>query len=104
MTHTPKLRIPVGMVQFLLKLLLKQICCCTPRFPLILKAKFHPLYVKESDTTRSRKFGKAGVGSRSVEFYKVGVGVGNFVKVGVGVGYFNSNYATLVCTWKSSKT
>jgi len=36
-------------VQFLLKLLLKQISCCAPRFPLILRAKFHSLYVKESE-------------------------------------------------------
>jgi len=28
--HTPKLQIPVEMVQFLLKLLLKQISCCAP--------------------------------------------------------------------------
>jgi len=32
--HTPKLGIPVEMVQFLLKLLLKQ-NCCVPRFPLM---------------------------------------------------------------------
>jgi len=37
--HTPKLGIPVEMVQFLLKLLLKQISCCAPRFPLALTAK-----------------------------------------------------------------
>jgi len=37
------------MVQFLLKLLLKQISCCAPRFPLILTDKFHSLNVKESD-------------------------------------------------------
>jgi len=36
--HTPKLGIPVEMVQFLLKLLLKQIPCCAPRFPFILTA------------------------------------------------------------------
>jgi len=47
--HTLKLGIPVEMVQFLLKLLLKQIFCCAPRFPLILTAKFHSLYVKESE-------------------------------------------------------
>jgi len=34
--HTPKLGIPVEIVQFLLKLLLKQISCCAPRFLLIL--------------------------------------------------------------------
>jgi len=43
------LRIPDEMVQFLLKLLLKQISCCEPRFPLILTAKFRFLYVKESE-------------------------------------------------------
>jgi len=48
--HTPKLGIPVEMVQFLLKLLLKQISCCVPRLPLILTAKFHSLYVKESES------------------------------------------------------
>jgi len=47
--HAPKLRIPDEMVQFLLKLLLKQISCCEPRFPLILTAKFRFLYVKESE-------------------------------------------------------
>jgi len=47
--HTLKLRIPVKMAQFLLKLLLTQISCCAPRFPLILTAKFHSLYVKESE-------------------------------------------------------
>ena len=41
--HIPKLGIPVEMVQFLLKLLLKQIFCCALRFPLILKAKVHSL-------------------------------------------------------------
>jgi len=46
--HTPKFGIPVEMVQFLLKLLLKQISCCAPRFQLILTAKFHSLYVHES--------------------------------------------------------
>jgi len=46
--YTLELGIPVEMVQFLLKLLLKQISCCVPRFPLILTAKFHSLYVKES--------------------------------------------------------
>jgi len=49
LNHTLELGIPVAMVQFLLKLLLKQISCCAPRFLLILTAKFHPLYVKESE-------------------------------------------------------
>ena len=77
--HTPKLGIPVEMVRFLLKLLLKQISCYAPRLPLILTAKFHSLYVEESEP---------------------GVGVGNFgkVRVGVGVGYFTSDSATLVPT------
>jgi len=47
--HTPKLGIPVELAQFLLKILLKQISCCAPRFPLILTADFHSLYVKESE-------------------------------------------------------
>jgi len=38
------------MVQFLLKLLLKQISCCAPRFPLILTAKLPSLYVKELES------------------------------------------------------
>ena len=48
--HTPKLGIPVEMVQFFLKLLLKHVSCCAPRFPLILTVKFHSLYVKESQS------------------------------------------------------
>ena len=48
--HTPKLGLPVEMVQFLFKLLLKQISSCVPRFPLILTAKFHSFYVKESES------------------------------------------------------
>ena len=47
--HTPKLGISVEMVQFLLKFLLKQISCGA-RFPLILTAKIHSLYVKESES------------------------------------------------------
>jgi len=66
------------MVQFL-RNLLKQISCCVPRFPLILTAQFHSLYVKESGVVN---FGK--------------VGFGNFGKVGVGVGYFTSDSATLL--------
>jgi len=34
--HTPKFGIPVEMAQFRLKLVLKQISCCAPRFALIL--------------------------------------------------------------------
>jgi len=76
--HTPKLGIPVEMVQFLFKLLLKQISCCAPRFPLILTAKFHSLCVKESGVG-VRNFGKVGVGSQ--KFWKVGVGSRNFWEV-----------------------
>jgi len=47
--HTLKLGINVEMIQFLLKLLLKQISCCAPRFPLILTAKFHSLYVEKPE-------------------------------------------------------
>jgi len=39
--HTLRLGVPVEMVQ----LLLKQVSCCAPRFPLIVIAKFHSLYV-----------------------------------------------------------
>ena len=45
--HTPKLGIPVEMVKFLSKLLLKQISCCALRLPFILTVKFH------SDVTES---------------------------------------------------
>ena len=75
--HTPKLGIPVETVQFLLKLLLKQNSCCVPRFPLILTAKFHSLYVKESES---------GVGSEIV------------VRSRVGIGCFTSDSATLNCS------
>jgi len=65
------------MVQFLMKLLLKQISCCVPKFPLILTAKFHSLYVKESES---------------------GAGVGYFGNSDLesGVGYFTSDSATLL--------
>ena len=43
--HTPKLGNPVELVHILLKLLLKQISCCVPWFPLISTAKFHSLDV-----------------------------------------------------------
>ena len=43
------------MVQFLLKLLQKENSCCAPRFPLILKAEFHTLYVKESEILERSK-------------------------------------------------
>jgi len=48
------------MVQFLLKLLLKQISCCAPRIPFISTAKFHSLHVKEPEIleSRSHKFWK----------------------------------------------
>jgi len=54
--HTPKLGIPVEMVQFLLKLILKQIYCCAPRFPLIL-TNFIPFMLR----SRSRKFWKGRI-------------------------------------------
>ena len=71
----PKFGIPVEMVQFLLKLLLKQISCCAPRFPLILTAKFHSLYAMESES---------GVGPESgiLERSELGVAAGNFGKFG----------------------
>jgi len=43
--HTPQLGNPVELVHILLKLLLKQISCCVPWFPLISTAKFHSLDV-----------------------------------------------------------
>ena len=65
--HTPKSGIPVEMVQFLLKLAETVISCCAPRFPLILTAEFHSLFVEESESEilESRR-----------------LGVGNFGKVG----------------------
>ena len=52
--HIPKLGILDEMVQFLLKLLLKQISCCALRFPLLLPAKFQSTDVKG----RNQKFWK----------------------------------------------
>ena len=88
--HTPKLGIPVEMVQFLMKLLSKQRILALYRdfhwvfvATKFLTAKLYSLYVKESEILerseseiwkgRSRKFGKAGV----------------------GVGHFTSDSATL---------
>jgi len=69
--HTPKLGIPVEMVQFLMKLLLKQrIFAVYHNFHVVLVAtkfliaKLHLLYVKESELkilerwARSRRFQK----------------------------------------------
>jgi len=42
--HTPKLRIPVEMVQFFETFVETEISCCAPRFALTLTAKFHSLY------------------------------------------------------------
>ena len=70
--HTLKLGIPVEMVQFLLKFLLKQRFLAVHY--IILTVKFHSLYVKKSESES---------------------GVGNFGKVGVGVGYFTSDSAIL---------
>jgi len=65
------------MVQFLLKLLLKQISCCAPRFPLVLTAKFNSLYFKE-----------LGFGVGNFGKLEVGVGIWKFCKVGVGSRIF----------------
>ena len=49
--HTPKLGIPVEMVQFLLKLFLKQgFLAVHHDFPWVLTAKFHSRNVKESES------------------------------------------------------
>jgi len=58
--HTPKFRNTVEIVKFLLKVLLKQVSCCAPRFPLILTAKYQEIF-----ESRSRKFWKG----RSRIFY-----------------------------------
>ena len=75
------------MIQFLLKLLSTEVSCCASPFPLILAAKFHSLYIKESEILE-----------------RSDSGVGNFGKVGVGVGYFISDSATLVDTQKKLST
>jgi len=81
------------MAQFLLKLVETETSCCAPRFPLILTAKFHSLYVKES---KSEILERSEYGSR--KFWEVGVGNFGKVGVGVGVGYCTSDSATLVRT------
>ena len=73
--HTPKLGIPVQMVNFIGNFCWNRnfLLCTTisiprfPRFPLILTAKFHFLYVKESEW-------------EILERSESGVGVGNFGK------------------------
>ena len=74
------------MVQFLMKLLSKQIILAVHHgFYLVLVAtkfltvKFHPRYVKESEILE-----------------RLESGVGHFGKVGVGVGHFSSDPATLL--------
>ena len=69
--HTPQLGIPVEMVQFLTKLLLKQ-NSCAPRFPFSFRC--YKIIVSQTSFTLCR-------------------GVGNFGKV--GVGHFTSDSATL---------
>jgi len=94
--HTPKLRIPVEMVQFLMKLLLKQrILAVYHDFHwvlvaiIFLTAKLYSLYVKESESGRE---------SEILEKSKAGVGVRSLGKVGVRVevGHFTSDSATLL--------
>ena len=63
--HTPKLGILGEMVISFETFVETEISCCAPRFPLILTAKLHSLYVKESGVGN---FGKVGVGSR--KFWK----------------------------------
>ena len=83
--YTPKLGIPVEMVQSLFTLVESEISCCVTRFPLILTVKFHSVYDEESEpVVEVGNFGK--------------VGVGNFGKSEsrVGAGDFTSNSATLI--------
>ena len=75
--HTQKSGIPVEMVQFVLKLLLKQNSCCAPRFP------FSASCYKILDSHIS---------------FTLCWGVGNFGKVRVGVGHVTSDPATLLPT------
>jgi len=69
LNHTLKLGIPVEMIQFLLKLLLKQ--------------RFLAVHHDSVDCNSQISF-------------PLCQGVGNFGKVGVGVGYFTSDSATLL--------
>jgi len=55
--HTPKLGISVEMVTISFETFVQaEVSCCAPRFPLILTAKFHSLYVK----SRVDNSGKVG--------------------------------------------
>jgi len=63
--------------QILCKLLLKHTSCCTPRFPLILTAQLHSLYVKQKQWEILERV-------RLKILERSGVGNGNFGKVGVG--------------------
>jgi len=60
--HTPKLRIPVEMIQFLLKLLFNLMCTT-------ISTDFNS-QISYPFMLRSRKFGKVGVESRSQQFCK----------------------------------
>jgi len=69
--HIPKFGIPIEMVQFLLKLLLKtEISCFAPGFPLILTAKFHSHHVKESESEMLERSESKILESRSWKFWK----------------------------------
>jgi len=112
--HTPKLGIPVEMVQFLLKILLKQ------RFLAVhydfhwlliatklLTAKLHPFMLGVEVGSRKLWEGRnLEPESKILERSESGVGVGNCRKVGagVGVGYFTSDSATLLQSSKSTNT
>ena len=50
LNYTLKLGIPVEMVVSFVE---TEVCCCAPRFPLILTAKFHSFCVKESERPES---------------------------------------------------
>jgi len=50
LNHTLKLAIPAEMLISFETFVETDISCCAPRFPLILTAKFHSFYVKESES------------------------------------------------------
>jgi len=71
---------PVEIIQFLLKLLLKQNSCCVPQFPLIASC----YKIVDSQTSFKlcegvRNFGKVRVGVRVRTFWKQGVEDGKFL-------------------------
>ena len=64
--YTSKLGIPVEMVQSFFETFVEtRISCCVARFPLILTAQLHSLYVKESEILKRSESGVGNLESRS---------------------------------------